>query len=131
VNTQLVDWIGEVAARSGVAIYTIRYCERQEVLPSAAWVNGHRRDDADAVIALAVIYLAKEAGFTLEEVKTLLCECRRLLQLVFSQSRGRFSRAGRCLSCSVSLVTSTPRSPCECTPTSGPPSYRPRRRCGP
>ncbi len=64
--------IGEVAAQAGVPTSTIRYYEKQGVLPPAERVNGRRRYDSDMVITLAVINLAKQAGFSLEEIKTLL-----------------------------------------------------------
>lgn len=64
--------IGEVAAQAGVPTSTIRYYEKQGVLPPAERVNGRRRYDSDMVIALAVINLAKQAGFSLDEIKTLL-----------------------------------------------------------
>ena len=64
--------IGEVAARTGMPASTIRYYEQQGVLPAPARVSGRRRYDADAVTALAVVDLAKQAGFSLDEIKTLL-----------------------------------------------------------
>ena len=64
--------IGEVAAQAGVPTSTIRYYEKRGVLPAAERVNGRRRYDSEVVIALAVVDLAKQAGFSLEEIKTLL-----------------------------------------------------------
>lgn len=64
--------IGEVSSRTGVPASTIRFYERTGVLPSPPRVNGRRRYDAGILIALRVVVLAKQAGFTLDEVKTLL-----------------------------------------------------------
>lgn len=64
--------IGEVAAQAGIPTSTIRYYEKQGVLPPAERVNGRRRYDSDMATYLAVIDLAKQAGFSLEEIKTLL-----------------------------------------------------------
>lgn len=64
--------IGEVATQAGVATSAIRYYERVSVLPPAERVSGQRRYDEQAVQRLGVIAVAKEAGFTLDEVKTLL-----------------------------------------------------------
>ncbi len=64
--------IGEVAAQAGIPTSTIRYYEKQGVLPPAQRVNGQRRYNSDVTVALAVIDLAKQVGFSLEEIKTLL-----------------------------------------------------------
>ena len=64
--------IGDIAARAGVPASTIRYYEKEGVLPRAQRVNGRRAFDDDVVTALAVVGVAKQAGFTLEEIKTLL-----------------------------------------------------------
>ena len=64
--------IGEVAAQAGVPSSTIRYYEKKGLLPPPARVSGRRRYGPEVVIALAVIDLAKQAGFSLDEIKTLL-----------------------------------------------------------
>ncbi len=64
--------IGEVAAQASVNTSTIRYYEKHGVLPRPERVSGQRRYAFDVVIVLAVIDLAKQAGFSLEEIKTLL-----------------------------------------------------------
>lgn len=64
--------IGELAARSGLAVSAIRFYQRRGLLPprdsGAAW----QRYDQDTVARLAVIELAKRAGFTLDEIGELL-----------------------------------------------------------
>ena len=64
--------IGDVAARTGVPATTIRYYEKEGLLPAPERVSGRRVFDTEIIIALAVIELAKQAGFSLEEIKTLL-----------------------------------------------------------
>lgn len=64
--------IGTVAERSGVPASTIRYYEQIELLPPAERVNGRRRYDEAILETLGVIRLAQQAGFTLDEIKTLL-----------------------------------------------------------
>lgn len=64
--------IGEAAGRAGVRPSALRYYERIGLLPAPRRVNGRRRYEADIVRVLAVIRLAKQAGFTVAETRTLL-----------------------------------------------------------
>lgn len=64
--------IGQIAAQSGVAASAIRYYETQGLLPKAARRGGQRVYDEEVLQRLAVIDLAKEAGFTVAEMKQLL-----------------------------------------------------------
>ena len=65
--------IGELSKRTGCNIETIRYYERIALLPVPARSAGHYRlYDTDAVQRLAFIRRARELGFTLEEIRTLL-----------------------------------------------------------
>jgi len=65
--------IGQLAARAGVAIDTVRYYERHGILPPPARkASGYRRyTDAD-VARLQFVRRAKALGFTLAEVRELL-----------------------------------------------------------
>ena len=60
--------IGEVAQRSGVAPSAIRYYEGLGLLPKPARSGGKRRYDASVLDWLALIALAREAGFTMAEI---------------------------------------------------------------
>ena len=64
--------IGDVAARAGVPASTIRYYEEIELLPRAQRLNGRRRYDRAILPRLNIIRLAQEAGFTLDEIHTLV-----------------------------------------------------------
>jgi MerR family copper efflux transcriptional regulator len=65
--------IGAVAKRVGVAIDTIRYYERQGLLPEPARrASGYRSYGDGAVAQLRFIRRAKDLGFTLEEIRELL-----------------------------------------------------------
>jgi MerR family transcriptional regulator, redox-sensitive transcriptional activator SoxR len=64
--------IGQLAQEAGIAVSAIRYYERQGLLPEPERVSGQRRYTADAVRRLGIIEAAKQAGFSLAEVKTLL-----------------------------------------------------------
>lgn len=64
--------IGEVAQQAGVEPSTLRYYESIGILPPAKRVSGQRRYTPGALKWLAIIQVAKEAGFTLPEVGTLL-----------------------------------------------------------
>jgi MerR family copper efflux transcriptional regulator len=65
--------IGAVAKRVGVAIDTIRYYEREGLLPEPVRrASGYRSYDESAVAQLRFIRRAKLLGFTLEEIRDLL-----------------------------------------------------------
>lgn len=64
--------IGEVASRAGIAPSAIRFYEREGLLPPAERVNGRREFDGSVLDRLAVIQLARRAGFTLSEIRTLM-----------------------------------------------------------
>jgi MerR family redox-sensitive transcriptional activator SoxR len=67
-----MEWsIGELSRRSGLPSPTIRYYEETGLLPRAARVSGRRVYDEAIVDRLLVITFAKEAGFTLREIKQL------------------------------------------------------------
>jgi MerR family redox-sensitive transcriptional activator SoxR len=64
--------IGEVAQRAGLHTSTLRYYESIGLLPPPKRISGQRRYSTEVLQVLAVIQLAKEANFTLEEIHTLL-----------------------------------------------------------
>lgn len=64
--------IGEVAERAGTSVSAIRFYEREELLPQAERVSGQRRFSEETVQRLEIIDVAKQAGFSLEEVGALL-----------------------------------------------------------
>lgn len=69
--------IGAVAKRAGVAIDTIRYYERERLLPEPLRrASGYRSYDEGAVTQLRFIRRAKGLGFTLEEIRELLALSR-------------------------------------------------------
>lgn len=63
--------IGELSARSGYAVTTIRYYEARGLLPAAARVSGKRRFDQSALNRLHLIGAAQSAGFRLDEIARL------------------------------------------------------------
>ncbi len=64
--------IGEVAERAGVSVSAIRFYEREGLIPRPERVSGQRRFDEGTVQRLGIIDIAKQAGFSLDEVRTLL-----------------------------------------------------------
>ena len=64
--------IGEVARRAGVRASAIRYYEEAGLLPEPERVGGKRRYDASVFEWLSLIALAREAGFTMVEIKRLV-----------------------------------------------------------
>lgn len=80
--------IGELAARAGVSIDTVRYYERQRLLPRAARTGGgFRLFTPEAVERIRFIKQAQEIGLSLEEIGELLseggaAECQRVHDLL-------------------------------------------------
>ena len=66
--------IGELAKKAAVNVQTVRYYEREGLLPAAhRWPDsGYRDFDEDALLRLRFIRSAKDLGFTLREIKELL-----------------------------------------------------------
>jgi len=64
--------IGEVAERAELAASTLRYYESAGLLPPPERSNGRRRYGEDVFRRLTAIKVAREAGFTISEVRTLL-----------------------------------------------------------
>ncbi|MGH7959492.1 MAG: heavy metal-responsive transcriptional regulator [Opitutaceae bacterium] len=66
--------IGELAKAAGVNVQTIRYYEREKLLPAPhRWAGSDYRDFAgEALLRLRFIHSAKDLGFTLREIKELL-----------------------------------------------------------
>lgn len=64
--------IGQVAEKAGIAASAIRYYERNGLLPTAERVSGQRRFTEETVQRLGIIDAAKQAGFSLDEVRALL-----------------------------------------------------------
>lgn len=66
--------IGKVAKRAGIGVETIRFYEREQLLPEPARdpSSGYRRYPESTVSRLQFIARAKELGFTLRETRELL-----------------------------------------------------------
>ena len=64
--------IGEVGRRAGLRTSAIRYYESVGLLPRPQRARGRRVYDASVLERLAVVELARRAGFTIAETKTLL-----------------------------------------------------------
>jgi len=64
--------IGEVARRAGLKPSAIRFYESEGLLPKNTRVSGQRRYEPDVFARLDVIRLARESGFTIGEIRTLL-----------------------------------------------------------
>ena len=66
--------IGDVAARAGLRPSAIRYYEEQGLVPEVHRKGAKRIYDASILDRLALIELAKAAGFRLEEIRSLLAD---------------------------------------------------------
>lgn len=64
---------GELARKAGVGVETVRFYERQGLLAEPdRRASGYRQYDDEAVAVIRFIRRAKELGFTLKEIKSLL-----------------------------------------------------------
>jgi DNA-binding transcriptional MerR regulator len=65
--------IGELARTTGVSTNTLRYYEREGLLPCPRrGASGYREYEGNAVDRVHFILRAKELGFSLEEIADLL-----------------------------------------------------------
>jgi MerR family transcriptional regulator, redox-sensitive transcriptional activator SoxR len=64
--------IGQLAERAGVSASAIRFYERRGLIPEPERQSGQRRYSEQAVRRLGIIDVAKQAGFSLEEISILL-----------------------------------------------------------
>jgi DNA-binding transcriptional MerR regulator len=98
--------IGEVAARSGVGVPTIRYYERIGLIPPATrTAGGQRRYDTRGAERLAFVRQARALGLPLDAVRALLdleahpdrpcAQADRIVRMQLSEVRGRIARLRR------------------------------------
>jgi MerR family redox-sensitive transcriptional activator SoxR len=64
--------IGELARRTGLSQSAIRYYESQKLLTPPGRKSGWRAFDSEVVDRLHAVRMARELGFTLKEIRTLL-----------------------------------------------------------
>ena len=64
--------IGEVATRTGLSHSAIRYYESEGLITAPERRGGKRSFGPEVVDAVRVIRLARELGFSLEDIRTLL-----------------------------------------------------------
>src|SRR5947209_16036354 len=63
--------ISGVARQVGLNSSAIRYYEQMGILPPAVRISGQRRYDRSALYRLAVVQRARQAGFSLNEIRML------------------------------------------------------------
>ena len=68
--------IGDLAQRAGIRASAIRYYESIGLMPSPIRSSGRRRYDPDAVDRLLVIQSARDLGFGVREIHTLINDSR-------------------------------------------------------
>ena len=99
--------IGEVADRTGIAASAIRYHEREGLIPKADRRGNARVYGPDILDRLALIELAKSAGFKVAETRNLVRGIRAGRALAPAGARSlkrngsmpRISRAANCPMC--------------------------------
>ncbi|HEY1252082.1 MAG TPA: MerR family transcriptional regulator [Thermoanaerobaculia bacterium] len=69
--------IGELSRRTGLSPSAIRYYETEGLLPAPRRRSGRRDFDAGALPQLVVVRLARDAGFSIAEVRRLVTEFGR------------------------------------------------------
>ena len=83
--------IGELAKQSGLTVSSIRFYEAQGLISVSRRANGYRAYSGDALVALNIITSARDAGFTLSEIRRLmpgdLSSCRDGALLVALRKR--------------------------------------------
>ena len=80
--------IGEVAERTKLGVETIRYYEKiGAIAPPSRSENGYRAYTGDAVKRLSFIRRARELGFSLKDIRSLLTFADVLLGLTALWSR--------------------------------------------
>jgi len=91
--------IGQVSAATGVSKDTLRYYEREGLLPRAPKAaNGYRHYDSEALRRVRFIKHAQHVGFTLEEVRFLMqlkrdsCACCRDVRTVAVEKQQELER---------------------------------------
>ena len=75
--------VGEFARHAGLRASAVRYCERLGLLPPPPRRSGRRVYGPEAFAHLALVRVARECGFTLEETRQLLrgfAECGERLR---------------------------------------------------
>ncbi|MEP6769944.1 MAG: MerR family transcriptional regulator [Acidobacteriota bacterium] len=69
--------IGELSRKTGLARSAIRYYEAERLIPAPARRSGRRVFDGSALEQIAVVQLARDAGFSLGEIRRLVNEFGR------------------------------------------------------
>ena len=64
--------IGELSRATGLAPSAMRFYEEEGLLPTARRLSGRRVFDDTALTHLTIVQLAKDAGFTLAEIRRLV-----------------------------------------------------------
>jgi DNA-binding transcriptional MerR regulator len=64
--------IGELAKQTGLTASSIRFYEAQGLISASRRANGYRAYAAEALVALNIITSARDAGFTLAEIRHLM-----------------------------------------------------------
>lgn len=69
--------IGAIAKRTGLRVSALRYYESRGLITPMRRVHGRRRYDDSVFEAIALVQLARDAGFTLSETRALIAGFER------------------------------------------------------
>ena len=88
--------IGEVAKTTGIAVSAVRYYDEIGVITAVTRVGGKRRFDPETVGRVSFIVRAQEAGFSLDDIRTILDDTaggwRDLVESKLTELTGRRER---------------------------------------
>ena len=70
-STSLVP-IGDIARLTGISVSAVRYYDEIGLITTAARISGKRRFDPETAERVKFILRAQEAGFSLDEIRTIL-----------------------------------------------------------
>jgi DNA-binding transcriptional MerR regulator len=105
--------IGQLAARSGLSVRTLRFYADSGVLPAARSESGYRQFDSDAVARARLVRTLRELGVGLNDVKHVLAAEAALADVAAAHAAHSKRRSARC-GCSA---------PCS-APSQSPPNRR-------
>ena len=109
--------IGEVARRTGLSVSAVRYYDRTGLVAAAERVGGKRRFSAQTVGRINFIRRARGAGFSLDEIRTLLDESATDWEQVLREKRAELLERRHELDVMVAMLDEVAACGCEAVAT--------------
>jgi MerR family transcriptional regulator, redox-sensitive transcriptional activator SoxR len=109
--------IGAVAERTGLAISAVRYYDEIGVISAAERVGGKRRFSESTVGRVNFIRRSQDAGFSLDEIRTILDDTRGDWRTVVSEKIDELTARRRELDETLELLTEMRECGCDVVAT--------------